>query len=73
MNEIDTNVEDIQGGSIKLDGEPVLKGSKTISEIRRKIGMVFQSYELFPHMNVLDNILLAPVKVLNRKKEEVKE
>ena len=66
-------LEDIQGGSIKLDGEPVLKGSKTISEIRRKIGMVFQSYELFPHMNVLDNILLAPVKVLNRKKDEVKD
>lgn len=66
-------LEDIQGGSIKLNGEPVLKASKNISEIRRKIGMVFQSYELFPHMNVLDNILLAPVKVLNRKKEEVKD
>lgn len=66
-------LEDIQGGSIKLKGEPVLKASKNISEIRRKIGMVFQSYELFPHMNVLDNILLAPVKVLNRKKEEVKD
>ena len=66
-------LEDIQGGSIKLNGEPVLKSAKNISEIRRKIGMVFQSYELFPHMNVLDNILLAPVKVLNRKKEEVKE
>lgn len=66
-------LENIQGGSIKLNGEPVLKASKNISEIRRKIGMVFQSYELFPHMNVLDNILLAPVKVLNRKKEEVKD
>lgn len=66
-------LEDIQGGSIKLNGEPVLKASKNISEIRRKIGMVFQSYELFSHMNVLDNILLAPVKVLNRKKEEVKD
>ena len=66
-------LEDIQGGSIKLNGEPVLKASKNISEIRRKIGMVFQSYELFHHMNVLDNILLAPVKVLNRKKEEVKD
>lgn len=66
-------LEDIQGGTIKLDGEEVLKGSKNISEIRRRIGMVFQSYELFPHMNVLDNILLAPVKVLKRKKEEARE
>ena len=66
-------LEDIQGGTIKLDGEEVLKESKSISEIRRRIGMVFQSYELFPHMNVLDNILLAPVKVLKRKKEEARE
>ena len=66
-------LEDIQGGSIKLEGTEVLKTSKNISEIRRRIGMVFQSYELFPHMNVLDNILLAPVKVLKRNKEEAKE
>ena len=41
--------------------------------LRQKIGMVFQSYDLFPHLTVLDNILLAPMKVQKRKKEEVTE
>ncbi len=66
-------LEDIQGGEIKLHGELVSKGSKNLTKIREKIGMVFQSYELFPHMTVLDNILLAPTKVQNRRKAEVKE
>lgn len=66
-------LEPIQGGSIKLDGVEIVAGAKNLSEIRQKIGMVFQSYELFPHMTVLDNILLAPVKVQKRNKEEVKK
>ncbi len=44
-----------------------------MTKIRQKIGMVFQSYELFPHLTILDNILLAPLKVQKRNKEEVKE
>ena len=51
-------LEPIQEGSIKLDGVEIVAGAKNLSEIRQKIGMVFQSYELFPHMTVLDNILL---------------
>ncbi len=66
-------LEPIQEGSIKLDGVEIVAGSKNLSEIRQKIGMVFQSYELFPHMTVLDNILLAPTKVQKRNKEEVKK
>ena len=66
-------LEPIQEGSIKLDGVEIVAGAKNLSEIRQKIGMVFQSYELFPHMTVLDNILLAPTKVQKRKKEEVKK
>lgn len=66
-------LEPIQEGSIKLDGVEIVAGAKNLSEIRQKIGMVFQSYELFPHMTVLDNILLAPVKVQKRNKEEVKK
>ena len=56
-------LEPIQGGTIKLQGMDIRKGSKNITTLRQKIGMVFQSYELFPHLTVLDNITLAPVKV----------
>ncbi|MDO4409460.1 MAG: amino acid ABC transporter ATP-binding protein [Eubacteriales bacterium] len=63
-------LEEIQGGEIRLDGNPISKNSKNLAEIRQKIGMVFQSYELFPHLNVLDNITLAPIKVQKRSREE---
>ena len=43
-----------------------------ISEVRQKIGMVFQNYELFPHLNVIDNIMIAPIKVQKIEKEKVK-
>ena len=63
-------LEDIQGGQILLRGEAVSQKSKNLAGIRQKVGMVFQSYELFPHLNVMDNILLAPVRVQKRTKEE---
>ena len=66
-------LEPIQGGEIKLNGEKIDPKNKNIAELRQKIGMVFQSYELFPHLTVLDNILLAPMKVQKRNKEEVKK
>lgn len=66
-------LEPIQGGTIKLQGMDIRKGSKNITTLRQKIGMVFQSYELFPHLTVLDNILLAPMKVQKRSREEVKK
>ena len=50
-------------GTILLDGEAVTSGGKKITRLRQKIGMVFQSYDLFPHKNILDNIMLAPMKV----------
>ena len=56
-------LEDIQGGEILLDGLPIRKNAKDISSMRQKIGMVFQSYDLFPHKTILENILLAPLKV----------
>ncbi len=66
-------LEPIQGGSIKLHGEEIVYGSKNLAKMRQQIGMVFQSYDLFPHKNVIDNILLAPMKVQKRKKSEVRE
>ena len=66
-------LEPIQGGVVKLGDEVIDPKSKSLTSLRQKIGMVFQSYDLFPHLTVLDNILLAPTKVQKRKKEEVKE
>ena len=66
-------LEPIQGGEILLDGEPVLRDDKSITKMRQKIGMVFQSYELFPHKTILDNILLAPMKVQKRSCTAVKK
>lgn len=63
-------LEDIQGGEIYLGGKLLHKNAKDISSMRQKIGMVFQSYDLFPHKTVLENILLAPVKVQKRKRSE---
>lgn len=65
-------LEPIQGGSISLYGETIDVKAKNIAALRQKIGMVFQSYDLFPHLTVLDNILLAPTKVQKRAKAEVK-
>ena len=66
-------LEPIQEGSITLDGDVIKRNSKTLPLLRQRIGMVFQSYDLFPHLTVLDNILLAPCKVQKRDKEEVKQ
>ena len=62
-------LEPIQGGQVLLEGKVV--GKDHLEELRQKIGMVFQSYDLFPHLRVLDNITIAPIKVQKRKKEEV--
>ena len=64
-------LEPIQGGQIRLRHEIITQHSSNIYKIRQQIGMVFQSYELFPHRTVLDNILLAPMKVQKRSREEV--
>lgn len=66
-------LENIQDGEILLDGEKVDVASKNIGNIREKAGMVFQSYDLFPHLTVLQNLMLAPVKVKKRDKKEVEK
>ena len=66
-------LEPIQGGTVSLEGEEISqRNAKALPRLRQKIGMVFQSYDLFPHLTVLDNILLAPTKVQKRPHEEVK-
>ena len=64
-------LEQIQGGTVLLDGEVVDGASKDIAALRAKLGMVFQSYELFPHKTVLENVTLAPTVVQKRPKDEV--
>ncbi len=66
-------LENIQDGKVLLDGEIVNPPSGNIRGYRERIGMVFQSYDLFPHMTILDNVMLAPVKVQKRKKDEVQK
>lgn len=60
-------------GRIVLDGKEISADSKEITQLRQKIGMVFQSYDLFPHKSVLDNITLAPVKVQKRPRKEAEQ
>ena len=64
-------LEAIQSGVIKLDDEIIDSKSKTITKLRQRVGMVFQSYDLFPHKTVLQNIILAPTLVQKRDKKEV--
>lgn len=66
-------LEPIQSGTILLHGEPVEYGKKNLASLRRRIGMVFQNYDLFPNMNVLKNITLAPQKVLGVDKRSAEE
>ena len=64
-------LETIQGGEILLGDEVISNRKNDMHLIRQKIGMVFQSYDLFPNMTVLKNILLGPLKAQNRDKDEV--
>ena len=63
-------LEPIQGGSILLDGDVVSGAGVDLVRVRRKVGMVFQSFNLFPHMSVLRNCMLSPVRTGVMGKEE---
>jgi polar amino acid transport system ATP-binding protein len=66
-------LEVAHGGSLKFSGRELLHKSTDWREVRQQIGMVFQSYHLFPHMSVLDNLLLGPVKVQKRDRCEARD
>lgn len=66
-------LEDVTEGEIILNNYGILGKEVEFEKVRGTIGMVFQSYELFPHMNVINNILLGPTKAQNRNKEEAEK
>ena len=57
-------------GDIIIEGESITDPKANINKIRQKMGMVFQQFNLFPHLSVLDNIILAPMKIKKMKKDE---
>lgn len=63
-------LEAIQGGDIQFSGKSITGENVKWQEVRQKIGMVFQNYDLFPHMTVIENILLGPLKVQKRAQAE---
>ena len=63
-------ITQVDDGVIRLDGEDITDPTVDPDDVRRRIGMVFQSYNLFPHLSVLDNVTLGPRRVLKRTKEE---
>ncbi|MEU3001832.1 MULTISPECIES: amino acid ABC transporter ATP-binding protein [unclassified Streptomyces] len=63
-------LEAIESGSITIDGRPLPEEGKGLARLRAEVGMVFQSFNLFAHRTVLDNVSLAQVKVRKRKKDE---
>lgn len=66
-------LEPIQKGKITIDGTEITDPSTNLAKLRSKVGMVFQHFELFPHLTILKNLTLAQVKVLGRSNEEARE
>lgn len=65
-------LNDIQSGSITVCGIDLTQSGLDKLELRKRVGMVFQQYNLFPHKTALENIMMAPLKVLNRAQDEVR-
>ncbi|MEG0679403.1 MAG: ATP-binding cassette domain-containing protein, partial [Carnobacterium sp.] len=63
-------LEDISGGKVMIDNNNLSEHSKNINKIRENIGMVFQHFNLFPHLTVLENITLAPKELKDQKEAD---
>ena len=66
-------LERVDQGEIVIDGQAITNGHVDVNALRRKIGIVFQAYNLFPHMTVLDNVTLAPTKVRGVSRREARD
>lgn len=66
-------LESINSGSIEVDGIDVHSSRTNLNQLRRKIGIVFQQWNAFPHLTVLENVMLAPRKVLGKSRQEAEE
>jgi polar amino acid transport system ATP-binding protein len=66
-------LEAIQEGDLVVLGESITRGSVNLPRLRTRVGMVFQSFNLFPHMTALQNIMLAPIKVRGLSREEAEK
>ena len=66
-------LEPVQQGSIHVDGVSLMGEGTDLPKLRSRVGMVFQSFELFPHLSVTENLTIAQVKVLGRSEDEAKE
>jgi len=66
-------LEPIQEGEIRIDGELLPVEGKELARLRAEVGMVFQSFNLFAHKTILENVTLGPIKVLKKSKSEAKE
>jgi glutamate/aspartate transport system ATP-binding protein len=66
-------LEPIQKGDIVVDGISISDPKTNLPKLRSRVGMVFQHFELFPHLTVTENLTLAQIKVLNRKPDEAKQ
>ena len=66
-------LETITSGTITIDGKPLPEEGKDLAKLRSEVGMVFQSFNLFPHMRVVDNVTLGPIKVKGVAKAEAQK
>jgi polar amino acid transport system ATP-binding protein len=66
-------LETIEGGEIRLHGDRVTGPGVDLNALRRDVGIVFQSFNLFPHMTVLENVVLAPLRVLSMSRAEAEQ
>ncbi|WP_090043863.1 amino acid ABC transporter ATP-binding protein [Limnohabitans sp. 2KL-27] len=66
-------LEPVQQGSIHVDGVSLMDANTDLPKLRSRVGMVFQSFELFPHLSVTENLTIAQIKVLGRTEDEARE